>query len=52
MLPTEKGEVYRIRKAGIPEEEQKQIYANLGINWKELPNSQAVFKQKKTESIL
>jgi transposase len=52
IMPTEKGEVYRLRKAGIPEECQKKIYANLGIDWKVLPRSQSVFKQKKTESIL
>ena len=52
ILPTEKGEVYRIRKAGIPEECQKQVYAKLDINWRELPSTQAVFKRKKTESIL
>jgi transposase len=37
LLPTEDGRVCRIRKAGIPEECQKQIYRTLGVDWTRLP---------------
>ena len=37
ILPTNKNETHRIRKAGIPEEGQKAIYKSLGIEWRNLP---------------
>jgi len=38
-LFTRDGARYRIRKAGLPDEEQKRIYQSLGISWKGLPAS-------------
>lgn len=37
ILPTNKNEIHRIRKAGIPEEGQKSIYKTLGVEWRNLP---------------
>ena len=37
VLPTTKDGVTRIRKAGTPEESQKQLYDIRGIDWKALP---------------
>ena len=36
-LPTKGGTLYRVRKAGEPEEEQKRIYRILGMTWDTLP---------------
>jgi transposase len=52
IVPTEKDDVYRIRKAGIPEEAQKWIYRILGINYTDLPTSRVAFRQNKKESTL
>lgn len=46
VLPTKDGLVHRIRKAGDPEECQKAIYRNLGIDWKNLPVIRTVVQQK------
>jgi transposase len=46
IVPTKNGAVYRIRKAGEPEECQKAIYRSLGINWKKLPVIRKVIQQK------
>lgn len=46
MLPTRNGPMYRIRKAGQPEECQKAIYRNLGIAWERLPSNRAVIGEK------
>lgn len=37
VLPTKNGKVYHIRKASHPEECQKEIYMNLGVDWHNLP---------------
>jgi hypothetical protein len=37
IVPTAKGVEHHIRKAGRPSEQQKMIYTQLGINWKNLP---------------
>jgi len=37
IVPTAKGVEHHIRKAGRPSEQQKMIYAQLGIDWKSLP---------------
>jgi len=37
LLPTKNGTVYRIRRAGEPEECQKSMYRMLGIEWRNLP---------------
>ena len=37
IVPTAKGVEHHIRKAGRPSEQQKMIYAQLGIDWKGLP---------------
>jgi len=37
LLPTAKGELHRIRKPGTPDERQRAIYKNLGIDLKQLP---------------
>ena len=39
VLPTKGGQLYRIRKAGEPDELQKVIYQRLNVNWKQLPQS-------------
>ena len=42
LLPTRNGQTHRIRKAGQPEECQKAIYRNLGIEWGGLPCHRSV----------
>jgi hypothetical protein len=42
LLPTRNGPTHRIRKAGQPEECQKTIYRNLGIDWGGLPCHRSV----------
>jgi transposase len=42
LLPTRNGLTHRIRKAGQPEECQKTIYRNLGIDWGGLPCHRSV----------
>jgi len=42
LLPTHSGQIHRIRKAGQPEECQKAIYRNLGIEWRNLPRTRSV----------
>jgi len=42
LLPTRNGSTHRIRKAGQPEECQKTIYRNLGIDWVGLPCHRSV----------
>lgn len=42
LMPTNKGQTHRIRKAGQPEEGQKEIYRNLGIDWRGLPCNRSV----------
>ncbi len=37
IVPTAKGVEHHIRKAGRPSEQQKMIYAQLGIDWEGLP---------------
>ncbi len=37
LLPTQAGKLYRIRRAGQPEEGQKAIYKILGVDWRPLP---------------
>jgi transposase len=46
LLPTKGGTLYRIRKAGEPEEEQKQIYAKLKLEWKHLPKTKTTVTDK------
>lgn len=42
LLPTKTGQTHRIRKAGQPEECQKAIYRDLGIEWHGLPYTRTV----------
>jgi transposase len=42
LLPTNSGQTHRIRKAGQPEECQKAIYRNVGIEWRNLPRTRSV----------
>ena len=37
IIPAKNNVLYRVRKAGRPDETQKAIYQSLGINWKNLP---------------
>lgn len=37
IMQTRQGDIYRIRKAGQPEESQKHIYRVLGVDWRNLP---------------
>ena len=46
LLPTRGGQTYRIRKAGQPEECQKDIYRALGIQWDNLPQTKVVVPAK------
>ncbi len=46
ILPEVSGKVHRIRKAGKPDETQKDIYAQLGINWLNLPKRHVVITSK------
>jgi len=47
VLPTRNGTVYRIRKAGQPEECQRSIYEALGIDWKNLPTTKMRYESGK-----
>jgi transposase len=51
ILPTKSGAVYRIRKAGDPEECQKSIYTSIEVIWRNLPVIRQVVHQK-TKSTL
>lgn len=42
LLPTNSGQTHRIRRAGQPEECQKDIYRNLNIEWRGLPRTQSI----------
>lgn len=42
VLPTVEGPVINLRSAGIPDQEQKEIYRKLGINLKKLPSTKVV----------
>ena len=46
VVPTKKGTTYRIRKPGIPEECQRHIYNQLGVQLGQLPKSKIVIKKK------
>ena len=46
IIPTRHGEVYRLRKAGLPEQSHKQIYNLFGIQWKKLPVKKSMIKRK------
>jgi len=39
VVPTKAGKTFRIRKAGEPEELQKEIYRKLKVNWEALPQT-------------
>ena len=47
LLPTTQGTMHRIRKAGIPEEEQEKIYNRLGMQVGKVPSSCTVLHQSK-----
>ena len=42
VVPTKGGKIYRVRKAGEPEELQKAIYQKLGVSWAGLPQTKLV----------
>jgi hypothetical protein len=42
LLPTKAGKLYRIRRAGEPEEEQKQIHRWLGLECNQLPKTKTI----------
>jgi hypothetical protein len=42
LLPTKDGKLYRIRRAGEPEEGQKAIYGPLKVDWQHLPLSRVL----------
>ena len=46
IVPTGHGQIYRLRKAGIPEQSHKQIYNLFGIQWKKLPVKKSMVKRK------
>jgi transposase len=47
LLPTKGGKLYRVRKAGQPEECQAAIYRNLRIEWGDLPCTKVVVEREK-----
>lgn len=47
LLPTKEGVTHRIRKAGQPEECQKEIYRALAIEWTNLPSHRTTVSQKR-----
>jgi len=47
VMPTVSGKIYRLRKPGIPEECQRQIYDQFGINMSELPTSKIIIENSK-----
>jgi transposase len=51
LLPTQGGELHRIRRAGEPEECQKEIYAKLKINWKNLPRTRVVVEKENAATL-
>lgn len=51
ILPTKNGTVYRIRKAGEPEECQKAIYRMLQIDWRNLPVIKQIVQQKNNSTL-
>lgn len=46
ILPTNKGEIYHLRKAGRPELLQKTVYEELGVDYKNLPTTKMKITQK------
>ena len=46
IIPTTQGATYRIRKPGKPEECQRQIYNQLGIQLEQLPKTKIVTQKK------
>jgi len=48
IVPTNKGTTYRIRKPGIPEECQRHIYNQLGLDLNRLPKTKIVTPTKST----
>ena len=46
IVPTGHGQVYRLRKAGLPEQSHKQIYNLFGIQWQKLPVKKSMIKRK------
>ena len=45
IIPTKRGRIHRIRKAGIPEEAQKAIYKIFGIDWNQLQVTKTIIPQ-------
>ena len=50
LLPTNAGELHRIRKPGIPDERQNAIYRRLGVDLKQLPVKHSVSSTHTTKS--
>jgi transposase len=44
LVPTNRGQTHRIRRAGQPEECQKAIYRHLAIKWSGLPTARSVIE--------
>jgi hypothetical protein len=42
LVPTRDGRLYRIQKAGIPEDCHREIYQNLGVEYRRLPKTKVV----------
>ena len=42
ILPTENGQIHRLRRAGQPDETQKSIYRDLNVTWQDLPHRASV----------
>jgi len=46
IVPTKDQKIYRLRKAGEPEELQKAVYRTLGVEWKNLPSKKIVIGER------
>ncbi len=46
VMPTKKGDIYRLRKAGIPEHSQLDIYKKFNIDTKKLPQTKIIVENK------
>ena len=47
VMPTITGKIYRLRKPGIPEESQRQIYDQFEVNMSKLPTSKIIIENSK-----
>jgi transposase len=51
LLPTKGGKLYRLRRAGQPDQVQQTIYETLRIDWKHLPQSKVVVENNNAATL-